>query len=358
MGIQIKVNYEKAVKDFDDLKKHIMRNAEFGADKALDAAVDQLKASLKALLNNDVKTFTSEDLKDTEAATYSPNINVPKSKADIIKHIFGEDLKNADAFKKSSKGNTFNDNSNVFVLDNGRIKAWQSIGDSSTLDSEDSRFKNRLVNGIIIDSKTGKIYKPNPKDIKGTKLECSTDTGNTLNSNKKFDAYKQSDKMSRQKDGDPKQRLAVWTMRQEDVRNMMSGAISIDDIVERILEGDFDTAKGLLQKINEGSNLEANIRKIDDIKNNKNLAPDTAAFLATNNLINNLKIEKKPLKTYTKYTLFSNYDSKVDENVKFMASLRQEITIWQVSNEQIWFKAIVDQVYRALEQFDSKAKFK
>ncbi len=358
MGIQIKVNFDKDLKDFTDLKQHIMRNAEFGVDKALDKAVDSLKNSLLKILNSDVKSFSSEDFRDTEAATYSPSMNIPKSKADIIKHIFGEDLKNADAYKKTSKGNTTNDNSNVFVIENNRIKAWQSIGDSSTLDSEDSRFKNRLVNGIIIDSKTGKMYKPNPKDIKGTKLECSTDTGNTLNSNKKFDAYKQSGKMSRQKEGSPSQSLAVWTMRQEDVGNMMKGAVSIDAIVDSILEGDFDTAKSLLGKINADKTTQDSLKKIDDIKNNKNLSPDIESFLAANKLIRNLKVEKKPLKNYTKYTLFSNYDSKADENVKFMASLRQEITVWLVTNEDLWFKAIVDQVYQALEKYDSKAKFK
>lgn len=358
MGIQIKVNFEETLKDLEDLKKHIIRNAEFGADKALDVAVEQLKSNLLKIVNSEVKTFTSAELENTQAAGYSPSVNIPKSKSDLIKYIFGQDLKDADAFKKTTKGNTLNDNTNVFVVDNNRIKAWQSIGDSSTLDSEDARFKNRLINGIIIDSKTGKMYKPNPKDVKGTKLECSTDTGNTLNSNKKFDAYKQSDKISRTKYGDPTQRLAVWTMRQEDVSNMMRSAISIDDVINKILEGDYDTAKSLLGKINTERSIEESLKKIDNIKSNNNLTPDIESFLAANKLIKNLKVEKKALKKYTKYTLFSNYDSKVEENVKFMESLRQEITVWLVTNEDLWFKAIVDQVYKGLEKYDSKAKFK
>lgn len=358
MSIKIEVKFDKDLKDFTELKNHIIQNATLGADKALDKALDELKSLLSKLLNNDTKTFTSSDLKDTEASTYSPAVNMPKSKSDIIKHLFGEDVKNSDFYKKNTKGNTFNDTSNVFVITNNRIKAWQSIGESSTLDGEDSRFKNRLINGIIIDSKTGKIYKPNPNDVKGTKLECSTDTGNTLNSNKKFDAYKQSSKMSREKDGNPAQRLAVWTMRQEDVGYMLKNAVSIDTIVDSILEGDYDTAKHLLNSINQGKELENSLKKIEDIKNNKNLSPDMTSFLAANKLIKNLKIEKKLLKNYTKYTLFSNYDSKVDENIKFMESFRQQVSLWLVSGEQIWFKSMVDQVIKGLEQYDSKAKIK
>ena len=357
MGIQIKVNYDKDLLDMNDLKKHIVNNALFGADKALDKAVDQLKAKLLSIVNQDIKTFDSTAQASSEVGEVARNLNIPKSKNDLVKHIFGQDLRQADYFKATSKSKTVNDNSNVFVVDNNRIKAWQSVGDGSTLLGEESRFRDRLINGIVIDKNTGKMYKLNPNDVKGVKLECSKDTGQTLDSEKKFDAYKNSDKISRRKEG-PDGRLAVWTVRQEDVNFMMRHAVSIDEIIERIIDQDYDTATALLQQINTKGELHAPLEKIRDLKDNKNLSPDVQSYLAILKLIRNLKIEKKMLKTVTRYTLFSNYDSAVDKNEKFTDALRQEINLWLASNQDDWFKQMVDQVTKALEKYDSKAKFK
>lgn len=356
-GIKITVNYDKDLLDFKDLAKHVVRNAEFGADKALDKAVDQLKTKLLNTINQDIKTFDSTAQATTETGEIARNLNIPKSKNDLIKHIFGEDIKNADYFKATSKSKTVNDNSNVFVVDNNRIKAWQSVGDGSTLAGEESRFRDRLVNSIIIDKDTGKMYKLNPNDVKGVKLECSRDTGQTLDSEKKFDAYKNSERMSRKKDG-PEGRLAVWTVRQDDVKFMMNHAVSIDDIIEKIIEEDYDSATHLLQQINTKGEFHAPLEKIRDLKDNKNLGSDVQSYMAILKLIKNLKVEKKIFKTMTKYTLFSDYDAAADKNEKFMDALRQEINLWLASNQDDWFKQMVDQVANALEKYDSKAKFK
>lgn len=357
MGIQIKVNYDKDLLDMNDLKKHIVNNAIFGADKALDKAVTELKSKLMSIINQDIKTFDSNAQATTESGEIARNLNIPKSKNDLIKHIFGQDIKNADYFKATSKSKTVNDNSNVFVVDNNRIKAWQSVGDGSTLAGEESKFRDRLINGIIIDKNTGNMYKLNPNDVKGVKLECSKDTGQTVDSEKKFEAYKNSDKISRRKEG-PDGRLAVWTVKQEDVSFMMRHAVSIDDIIEKIIEGDYDSATHLLQQINTKGEFHTPLEKIRDLKENKNLGPDVQSYMAILKLIKNLKIERKTLKTVTKYTLFSNYDSSIEKNEKFMDSLRQEINLWLATNQDDWFKQMVDQVANALEKYDSKAKFK
>lgn len=356
-GIKITVNYDKDLLDIKDLARHIVRNAEFGADKALDKAVDQLRTKLRTIVNQDIKTFDPAAGSTASATEVARNLNIPKSKNDLIKHIFGQDLKDADFYKKSIGDKTVNDNSNVFVVENNRIKAWQSVSDGSTLSGEESKFRNRLINGIIIDKATGAMYKINPKDVKGIKLECSKDTGQTLDSEKKFDAYKNSEKISRRKEG-PDGRLAVWTVRQEDVNNMMRHAVSIDDIIERIIDNDYDTAQALLQQINTKGELHGALEKIRDLKDNKNLTPDMQSYLAILKLIANLKIEKKIGKSTTRYTLFSNYDSAVDKNEKFTDALRQEIGLWLASNQDDWFKQMVDQVVKALESYDSKAKFK
>lgn len=357
MGIQIKVNYDKDLLDLKDLKNHIRRNAEFGADKALNKAVDKLKQTLLTIVNQDIKTFDSSAQTDTQSSQVPRTLNIPKSKADLVKHIFGQDLKEADFNKKSSVSKTTNDNSNIFVVDNKRIKAWQSVGQGSTLLGDEAKFKQRLIDGIIIDKNTGKMFKLNPNDVKGVKLECSKDTGQTVDSEKKYEAYKNSDKISRRKEG-PEGRVAVWTVRQEDVDFMLRHAISIDDIVEKIIEQDFDTATALLSKINPKGEYNLALDKIRDLKTNTNIPLDVQSYLSILKLIRNLKVEKKQLKDTTKYTLFSNYDAAVDKNEKFVDALRQEINLWLLSSQDEWFKQMVDQVTIALEKYDSKAKFK
>ena len=356
-GIEIKVKYEHVVKDFDDFKRHIRKNAEFGADKALDKAVDVLKNSLKKIINEDIKVFDSTQQSNAEPQQGLPTLNIPKAKNDLIKHVFGQDIRYADFNKASVGSKTVNDNNNVFVVDKGRIRAWQSVSDGSTFAQDEQKFKNRLVNGILIDKKTGKMYKINPNDVKGIKVDCSKDTGETINSENKYQAYKNSNKITRRKEG-PDDRLAVWAVKQDDVNFMMRHAVSIDDIIEKIFEQDYDTASALIQKINPKGELNKPLEKIADLKQNKNLPTDVQSYLAILKLITNLKIEKKYLKTTTRYTLFSNYDPAINKNEKFMDALKREVLLWLVSNQDDWYRAMVDQVVKALEQYDSKAKFK
>lgn len=357
MGIQIKVKYDKDLLDFNDLKQHIRRNAEFGADKALDKAVEQLKKTLLAIVNQDIKAFDPTAKGEIPASDVPRTLNIPKSKNDLIKHIFGQDLTQADYFRKSVGSKTINDTNNVFVVDNKRIKAWQSVNDGSTLAGDEGRFRQRLINGIVIDKATGNMYKLNPNDVKGVKLECSKDTGQTVNSEKKFEAYKNSSKVDRRKEG-PTDRVAVWTVRQEDVDFMMRHAVSIDDIIEKIIEQDYDTAVALLNRANTKGEFNESLEKIADLKQNKNVPTDVQSYMAILKLIRNLKIEKRINKASTKYTLFSDYDAAIDSNEKFTDSLRQQISLWLAVNQDNWFKQMVDQVTNALEKYDSKAKFK
>src|SRR5690606_28169476 len=102
MKIGIKVTYDKDLKDFSDLQRHIRRNAEFGAEKALDKAVDKLKSTLSKIVNEEVKMFGTNISPDTQIP--SPQVNLPKAKADLVKYIFGQDLKTADFFQKSLNG--------------------------------------------------------------------------------------------------------------------------------------------------------------------------------------------------------------------------------------------------------------
>lgn len=358
--VTINTNFEGVLKDFDDLKRHVRRNAEFGAEKGLKVSIKKLQANLTDVINNQIRIGQGALKADGSAGDPLPEpLNVPKSKADIIKHIFGEDMTQADFFQKSLGNKTINDNSNVFSVKDKRIKGWQTVNDGSTYEGDEARFKERLAKGIIIDADTGKMFKLDPKTVQGVKLECSRDTGQTLDSDKKYQAYKQSDKMSREKNGSD-QRLAVWTVKQADVTNMMAHAVSVDEIVKRVLDEDFDTAKRLLEPLNKDGSLDTSLTKIEELRANSSAVPaDVRALTAIQKLIRNLKVEKQRSESNTtRYILFTTVDEAADANVKFMAELQTQVRFWLLTEQEDWFKSIVDQVLEALAQYDSKAKFK
>jgi hypothetical protein len=356
MGITIKTNFNQVIKDFGDLRKHLVKNAQYGLDAALELALPELRNELLYIINEKIKikdelTETNQDI--------PPQLNIPKSKNELIKYIFGEDISKSDYLKKSLGNKTVNDNSNVFVIKDGRIKIWKSVDDSSIYSAEEFAIKRRLINGIFVNQNNGKTYKFNPENIKGIKLECSRDSGQTIDSEKKFDAYKNSDKMSRTKDGSTYQRLAVWTVRQEDVKNMLNKGLPLDSFLDKIMEGDIETATHFLNAMNKNGDYNEPIRKLTNIRLRKDLTPNIAAYTDIVSLIKNLKINKiiSNQNADARYILVSSYGESAQDNTKFFEEMRKQIFLWMVSNEELWLKAMTNAIVNALEKYDSKAKF-
>jgi hypothetical protein len=355
--VDIKSNFSSEIKNFSTLKEHLYINAVSSLDKSIDSAVDELKSQAKNIIQEQIKIQQKAPSNGADQLA-NPALNIPKSKNDIIKYVFGQDISKSDYVKKSVNPNTINDESNVFVIKDKRVKVYQSVSDSSTYPGEESRMKQRFVDGVFIDNATGKVYKVNPSAVKGIKLECSRTTGGTLDSDKKFDAYKNSQKMSRTKDdGSPFQRLAVWTIRQEDVAFAMRHAISVDDIVNRIMENDHDSAARMLNSINKGGEYDEALKKVDNLKLSKDLTPDVSAINDINKLIKNLKIEKRIAEKEVRYTLFSTYGDEADKNQTFFDALREKIFLWKIDNEEVWIRALLNGMDMALKSYDGKAKF-
>lgn len=349
MSVKISANFEGIVKDFSDLKRHVRRNAEDGLDKALKISIAQLKAELLIIVNEKVK-LSSEVGIDTNVP---PQFDIPKSRNELLKFLFNEDLSKADFFKKSLSNNSVTDTSNIFSIKDKRIKIWQSLSDSSTFNGEESLVKARLLKGLIINAHNGSLFKLAPDDVKGLKLECSRDTGQTINSEQKFEAYKGSEKMTRNKDSSPAQRLAVWTVRQEDVAFMMRRAILVDDVLDQVLEGNIETAINL---VNKTKGLNDIVEKLNDLREKKGLSPTLAVQQDLLTLIRNLSVNKIITKTATRYVLVSNYGNEADKDEKFAEQLRKQIGIWVLNNEDFWFKSMWESVVKALSKYDSKAK--
>jgi len=353
--IKLTSNSDKIAKDFDDFRDSMNKAVESGLDKTLSKTVKELRSRLINIITQQVRV--SEDVQTQEGKKNIPaSINMPKAKSEIIKHIFGEDITKSQFFRNLNKDKTVDDNSNIFVMKKGLVKVWQKVSDSSTFSSEYNKFRKRLRKGLIIDEKTGRTYKLNPNDVEGLKLECSRDTGQTVDSEKKFEAYKNSKKISR-RGRTPEQRVAVWTVKKEDLKKAVNKALAVDGIIDKIMEGDYDTAANFLRSMNKDGQFNESINKIEELKDNKNLPESTESYTNLISLARNLSISKRSSKNKIIYTLYSSYNPEAGESKRFFDRLRIEIGMWIVENEDKWFKAIFNEIKKALTEYDPKATF-
>jgi hypothetical protein len=358
--VDIEVKVDGFIKDLDDFRKHLRRNAQFSLDRELNLDVEEIKMQLITTLNREIRVSSQVQSTTGQSVNIPEPLNIPKAKNDVIKEVFGQDIKNSEVFKK---GATLDDTSSVFVVRNNRVKAWQSVMDSSTYAEQESKFLERLREGIVIDAKTGKAYKVNPDTVRGLKLECSRDTGQTIDSEKKFEAYKNSPYVDRRKYDGPYNRTAVWTIRQEDVEQMMKDAIPLDDIVELIQEGEYETARNVLQQHNKNGAMETYIERLQEIEVDGPTTTDFSAYKAIREIINNLKIRKEVrdatgVQGTVKYVLFTRYDRTDSEQEQdFYKELKIQVWLWMAQNEHKWFTVMVKAIEKAIMKYDSKAKF-
>jgi len=354
MKIEIK-NAGSIVSDLKKFSKEIRGSIEDGLDIDLDKGVEDLKSTLMDYINFQITEKTPDPMDQTQ------KIDVPKSKIELMKEIFNVDIQNSDVMKPTSKGRTLDDKSKVMVMKQGRIKAWQNVNDASTYFGQEYYFKERLMDGIVYDADKGKMYKLPENSVKGIKLDCSTDTGQTLNSEKKFTAYKQSEKITRRKGDSPDQRIAVWTTRKEDLNFMMRNAIDLDTLIIDVSEGKYDTAITKLQTHDTKGIYRDPIEKIQNIKAGKVAQPGTKVYLQIQDLVKNLKIRKRVADYKTTYTLVTSYAKALDSSEQgmlddsedsFLHVLRQQIFIWEIENEQQWLDTITKKVEELIKRYN------
>lgn len=353
MGVNIKIDVKdkELIEGLKSFAKELRTEMTKALDPVLDTAVDELRVTLMTVLDQNINVASTLPVGTKVPA----GLNIPKTKSDLIKFIFNEDITKADWFQRSIGNKTVNDNSNVFVYDKGRIKNWQTVSDSSTYTGQESNFRERLIKGILIDAATGSMYKIHPDDVKGIKLECSKDTGETVNSEKKFNSYKNGGNIERRKFDAPYTRTAVWTIKQADAKQLVTGAFPLDPIITKIQEGDFATATELFTRNNRTGVFNDALERLEDIKKQTGLSGDLQTRQRVVQLINNLRIKKSIGDYTTKYTLFSSYDTSIEESEdKFFELMKQEIFLWKISNEDALFKALIKAADKVIKKYTSK----
>ncbi len=344
---QIDVKNKETMKDLEDFKKDLLNYIKFKAHASVKDALPELKLSVMSVLTRMYNAREAPASKDPNAV--QPEVLIPKLKKDIIQEIFG---KNVDSINPKNT-NTKMDDVNIFVVRNKRIKAWQSVNDGSTYDGEEIRFKERLMKSVLINYDNGKMYVPDPDSVKGMKIECSKDTGETINSSKKFDAYKNSQQITRTKT--TYQRAAIWTVRQADTQNMLANAISLDALVSEIQAGNFQNAIEVLNQKNKTGVFNEAIENLKKTKKGKADNLDLNSYYKLRKLVDNLNIRRYDGEKKTTISLVTSYDDSVeDQAVDFFTELRKYIYLWMQSNMDRWTKDVITAIETVIKKYNKK----
>lgn len=349
--IDISSNSKQLEKSFRTVKKGIFRTIENSIDEVLKKAILELKTQLKTYVTQEIKIQSQID----SVERLPDEINIPVAKADIVKEIFGYDIRDSNFIRAQLKNKTNNDLNNLFVVKNNRLKVWQGLNSSSTLQGELDRFKERIRSGIIMDYDSGKFYVPNPDTVADVKLDCSRDTGETLDSQKKFDAYKNSDKISRRGNG-PDQRVAAITMKQDAVKELMGNAIPVDQVIDDIMDGKYADAMETLDKYNKTGAFTQAIERIEEFGEGKAISPDSQAFNNLLQMVNSLKVKKIKLKDGFDYVLTGEVPNlQIGESTeRYLSNLKEQISMWLVTVEPRIVSNVIKRIKNLIKQFEGK----
>lgn len=348
MPVEAKIDVKNSglIKDIQDFKEDLLKYIPFKATASVKDALPELKLTVMSVLTR-MYNAKEPDTKTPQAV--QPEVTFPKLKKDIVQEIFG---KNLDSMNPKNT-NTKQDDVNVFVVRGKRIKAWQSVSDGSTYEGDELKFKERLQKSVIINYDNGKMYVPDPETVKGVKIECSRDTGETINSSKKFDAYKNSQNITRTKS--PYQRSAIWTVRQADTQNMLANAISLDALVEQIQNGNFQNAIEILNQKNKTGVFTEAIDNIKKTKKGKGTNVDLNSYYKLKKLVDNLNIKRYDGPNKTTISLVTSYDDSVeDQALDFFTELRKYIYLWMQTNMDRWVKDILTAIETVVKKYNRK----
>lgn len=357
MEIKLTVkNLENVTKLFDSMKKNIKPEV---IDKSLDKilAEDLAKLKLKLLntINNEIKSKVTVQKDDGNVE----DIKVKKSDQEMVKHLTGVDL---DKLTKTKDFNTLADGKVAIVSNktlqkatidrmNGGPTSKMSSGvnlrlpmsDSDTFDNQYAQavdYYNKAI-FVFVDNNGRANYYQNP-GIDMTpyiKVVCSKETGPTDKSKARWDKHRD------------KRGYADWTLLNDGLERVKKDFINLTDVLDKMKDGDYDEARGVLNKVSQKASSVGNISdKLNDLKDNKKLDTSVEAYNNIVKLLRNLQLQKTVRKDRTYYTLISNYDENMQDYQKFQERLKQEVKLWKITNEQRWVDTLLKSILKLAQK--------
>ena len=352
MIIKISIDSKKALKLFEKISESIKPEV---IDKGLDAVLAkdliELREKMLVVVNREIKSkITAQSQTATET-----EIKLPKSDEELIKHITGVDLTKV---SKTKDYNSLADGKLAIIanrtlgfgkgkidpLNGGPTSPLSSgvnlrlpMNPGDTFESQHNQALNYYNNAmfVFVDNNGKANYYINPgRDMsKHVKVVCSREAGDTDKSRARWDKHLE------------KRGYADWTLLAAGVEEIKKDFINISDVIEKLKEANYSEAKAILSRISQRSNTSINLsKKIDNLKENKDLSPGVEAYNNIVKLIRNLKLEKTIKKDSTFYTLVSSYDETITDYQNFQEKLKQDIMLWKITNEQKWVMTLLQSI--------------
>jgi hypothetical protein len=361
--MEIKANYQLLVEDVKKLAKELRIGIEDGLDHQLDEDVDELKSTLKGLINEGITTTVDKD--DPKSSASDTLSGMPRSDAEIIKYFTGLDvskyMKSKDVTQLVDSGVSFVYDRNKLLQNNmnpsfsrmsSGVNLRLNMSDFDTFEAQLQKAQDYFNNSMFVMEINGEIrYFMNP-GIDMTpyvKVVCSNQVGDTARSRNRFDRLR--DGSSRQNN---KGSYADWTLLADGLQVVQKQFIDITDVVQNIKQGDFQAASDLIKSKDLGRvKTEEVSDKVENLKDGKLPDSTSAAYINIISMINNLKIKKTISEYKTTYTLFTDFNEGLEEDTeKFFDTLKEQIYVWKIDNEEVWIKAVIEAINKVVEKYN------
>lgn len=339
----------KLLETFPKLIKSIRKNViENGVDETLNQSISELKEDLYYIINEKIPALETSKSSTTLGL---PEVELPKSDQELLNHFTGIDLTKI----RTNKDYTSAVESNVLLSNDYRLRLRLPIGPDESL-AEDFEKAVKFFNTatIVFKDGAGKVqYYLNPGiDMRQyVKIVCSRDTGITERTEKKFNAYKNSNRMTRQSNSDMG-RFSEWSLTQQGARFVRDSFINITTAMDFIKQGNYEQATAELSKNKNGPKVQDFIDKTQDLKNDSNLKPDTQVYNNILKLIKNVKIIKSIKIKEITYSLLTSYDG--NDNHQFFEEMDELMVLWHIENDRKWFNALVNAAEKVIAEYEGQ----
>lgn len=357
MSIKIQIRgFQEFGKDTQKFAESLRAEIKNGLADHIDSAVDDLKNELKTTVNNQIQDTPEQ----TGTGVREHVLNIPKSEVEIVNQLLGIDISK---FRTDRGYSTQVDAGVTVVTSRARLKEKgftpdvskmssgvnfrMSMSELDTFDSQFGAAQNHFNNTIFMLEENGRMsYFLNPgiNLTNHLKVVCSRETGDTDMSRKKFEKHR------------VRRNYADWTLTAEGLNMVKSKFIKLDDIIDAIQDGRPEDAIGILNshKVNNDK-VQKVAEQIQNFKTNKNLKPTTQSYTNIITLINNLKVRRTVSENKTTYSLFTNLGNQLnDSEEEFLTSIKTQVFLWKISNEQRWVDTITKAINRVVDKFNKQ----
>jgi hypothetical protein len=376
----MKVTFTTNIKDFQNLERFREYVRKEVVDEGLDQILDDSLAGLKNyfldIINNEIRI--NGKVKSADGTSES-NIDIPQSEAELLKFITAKNGKpgvdlNSFIKNKGKDYSTFLE-SKVVTVPPHRTSLRIPMAPFETFDEQLAKAKKFFGESIFVftDSKGMPAYYLNPgiNIDRFVKIVCSTDTGDTAKSRKKYEHYQTSNKMTRQQNSEIG-RFSEWSVKKEGTDFIKNNFINISQVMNLLKEQKYSEAESLLNMGNVSADVAHVLSKIKDLKEGNNLTPGVQVYTELLSLVNTMAIEKKRNEKQNMYVLTAkssyeqtsgsettlgsiastNKDEGTEKYNAFYDNLQRQLSMWKITNEDHWFKALVDKTEKSLKKFE------